>query len=157
MTKIRNPKFAILIHKLYQVYWFVSRLESKGVKIILKTSEEKFLFVRLTYFPNTWTFPGGGVSRNEDHDSAAQRELKEETGVEIDKQKLRLVGTMEFDHEYKKDTIKIFAGVSEEVPLSIDGKEVAEARWFSKNKFPNMGPNAKRIFNFYENNEINIE
>lgn len=150
MTKTRNLKLARIIYNLSQAYCFIFRPNTRGVKIIVKTLEEKFLLVRLTYFPNTWTFPGGGVSRNENYDSAAQRELKEETGIQIDKQKLRLVGAMEFKHEYKKDTVQIFAGVSEEIKLVIDGKEVAEAGWFLKSEFPSMGPNTKRIFEFYE-------
>lgn len=152
MTKTRNLKLARIIYNLSQVYCFIFRPHTKGVKVVIKTPEEKFLLVRLTYFPNTWTFPGGGVSRNENYDSAAQRELKEETGVEIDKQKLRLVGPMEFSHEYKKDTVQIFAGESEEIKPIIDGKEVVEASWFLKSDFPNMGPNTRRIFEFYERN-----
>lgn len=153
MTQIRSPILARSIHKLFQIYWYIFRPDSYGVKIILKSADNKFLLVRLTYFPNTWTFPGGGASRGEDIFSAMQRELREEVGIIIEKQNLSLIGPLGFNHEYKKDTIYIFAGNSEEIKPIIDGTEVVESRWFSKNEFPTMGPNAKRIFEFYERNK----
>lgn len=154
MKNTRSEKFAKLILNIHRIYWFFVRPRSQGVKIILKTPEEKFLLVRLTYYPNSWTFPGGGVLRGEDAYVAAQRELKEETGIVIDKNSITCLGSMFFDHEYKKDTIFIYKADSEEVPIMVDGKEVAEAGWFSKKEFPPMGPNAKKIFNFYGKKQV---
>ena len=151
MKNIRHPLFAKFILNSNKIYWFFFRPKSQGVKVVLKTPEEKFLLVRLTYYPNNWTFPGGGVLRGENIQTAAQRELKEEKGVALAKDSIFYLGNMLFNHEYKKDTLHIYKAVSREIPPIVDGKEVAEAKWFLKNEFPAMGQNAKKIFDFYEN------
>lgn len=154
MTKIRSPLLARSIHKLFKLYWLIFHPDSLGVKVVAKTPDGRFLLVRLTYYPNSWTFPGGGVKKGEELDDAAQRELKEETSLFVDKNKLRLMGPMEFNHENKKDTIYIFSADSAEIEPIIDGMEVAEAGWFHKSDFPFMGPNAQKIFEFYERNRF---
>lgn len=154
MKNVRNVKFAKFILNLHRIYWFFVRPDSQGVKIILRTPEEKFLLVRLTYYPNSWTFPGGGVLRGESIHTAAQRELEEETGVVLTKDSIFYLGSMLFNHEYKKDTLHIYKAISKEMSAVVDGKEVAEVGWFSKNKLPVMGPNARKILDFYEKNNL---
>ncbi len=48
--------------------------------------DKKVLFVRCNYEPNkgTWTLPGGYAEHTETLDEAVKRELKEETGIEIE-------------------------------------------------------------------------
>lgn len=43
-------------------------------------------------FPLQWNFPGGGVEPNEDGNNAAQREFREEVGVEPPLNALKFVG-----------------------------------------------------------------
>ena len=54
-----------------------------GVGIVLLNSDNKvFVGKRIDNPVNFWQLPQGGVDKNEDLLSAANRELKEETGVE---------------------------------------------------------------------------
>ncbi len=48
--------------------------------------DRKVLFVQRNYEPNkgTWTLPGGYAEHTETLDEAVKRELKEETGIEIE-------------------------------------------------------------------------
>lgn len=48
--------------------------------------DRKVLFVQRNYEPNkgTWTLPGGYAEHTETLDDAVKRELKEETGIEIE-------------------------------------------------------------------------
>ena len=58
-----------------------------GARVML-VDGDKVLLIRHTYVPG-WQFPGGGVGPGETVESAARRELLEETGYRIE-------GAMEF-------------------------------------------------------------
>lgn len=135
------------------MYWWFVRPNTQGVKAVI-TSQNKILLVRLTYYPNTWTFPGGGVKKKETPLHAAIRECKEEVGIDL--QNLIYVGVLSFGHEYKKDTVHVFAseGVSIKQEIISDLIEVAEAKWFSLDALPSIGPNAKKILELYTSNKI---
>ena len=98
--KSRNLIIAKLINKTFRFYWFFRRPQTKGVKVLIFNSNKKILMVRLTYYPNTWTFPGGGVNKKENTKDAALRECKEEVGIELSF--VDLITTLDFKHEYKK-------------------------------------------------------
>lgn len=139
----RNTFLAKLINKLHRAYWFIVRPHTKGVKVLIFNAEDKILMVRLTYYPDTWTFPGGGIDSKELPQTAAKREVKEE--VEIELPEINFVAKLNFDHEYKKDTVFIFRTDVQNVDLKNDSKEIAESGWFSLNALPHMGKNAQKI------------
>lgn len=142
---MRNSLIAICIHRLCRVYWFIFRPRTQGVKVLV-LNQGKILMVRLTYYPNTWTFPGGGIHKNEDGRNAAIRECREETGIRLcDPEYL---GSIDFDHEYKKDTVFVFRETIDDQELVIDGTEVAEAKWYGLDELPPIGDNAKKIVEF---------
>jgi 8-oxo-dGTP diphosphatase len=99
--------------------------------------------IRQTYYPKTWTFPGGGVNKKEEPENAVLRECKEE--VDIDLKEIDFVTTLDFNHEYKKDHVFIYKAKVKNSDFVIDGREVAEASWFDLDKLPKMGKNAKKI------------
>ena len=125
------------------MYWFVTRPKTTGVKVLLFNQENKVLMVRLTYYPTTWTFVGGGVHKNETPEAAATRECREEVGIVL--QTTDFVTTLDFNHEYKKDTVYIFQASINTSDYTIHPKEIAEAAWFEVNDLPHMGKNAQRI------------
>jgi len=141
--KTRNRYLAQFINKLHRIYWFIARPKTRGVKVIIFNQEDKILMVRLTYYPNTWTFVGGGVNKNEKPEDAILRECKEEVGIEL--MSSDFITTLDFNHEYKNDTLFIYKAKVNNPDFQIDRKEVAEARWFDLSDLPNMGKNAKRI------------
>ena len=123
---MRNQTVAIFINKLYRAHWFITRPKTKGVKALL-FNQGKILMVRLTYYPDTWTFPGGGVHRDESTNEAIIRECKEE--VDITLEHPEYIGDLHFEHEYKKDTVSVFKENIDNPDIKIDGKEVVEANW----------------------------
>ena len=143
LKNARNKHFAQAINKLNRVYWFFIRPKTRGVKVIIFNKENKILMIRLTYYPNTWTFVGGGVNKKEKPEDAILRECREEVGIELEK--INFVKTLNFNHEYKKDTLYIYKTKVSDSNFVIDRKEVAEANWFSLDSLPNMGKNAKKI------------
>lgn len=59
-----------------------------------------------SFLPNVWEFPGGGVETGEKLCLALKRELKEEVGLDISKERLNLIGVSEEisnDNNIKRD------------------------------------------------------
>jgi 8-oxo-dGTP pyrophosphatase MutT (NUDIX family) len=110
--------------------------------------------VRLTYFPNTWTLPGGGVGKEEDPLTAVIRECKEEIGVNL--KDPQYVDQLKFEHEHKKDTLFLYRSEIKDVQISPDGKEIAEAKWFALDALPPMGPNAQKMLALATNAKQNF-
>lgn len=139
----RNIFLAKLINKLHRAWWFITRPSTKGVKVLIFNHKNQVLMIRLSYYPDSWTFPGGGVDTGENSRSAAKREVKEEVGIKLSK--IDFITTLDFKHEHKKDTVFVYQATVESVEVEIDEKEVVEADWFSLEELPPMGSNAKRI------------
>ena len=76
--------------------------------------------------PEKWGFPGGGVEEAEDFETAAYRELEEETGVQLDSG-LELVDvfTVFHHHSATDDEMALFAA---RVDLTDDDIVVGEGR-----------------------------
>lgn len=142
-NKTRNTYLAQLINKLNRLYWFLARPKTRGVKVVIFDHQNKILMVRLTYYPNTWTFVGGGVDSKETPENAAKRESKEEVGIEL--KDIDFVTKLKFNFENKKDTVFVYKATVENTNVTIDHTEVAEAVWFDLSELPSMGKNAKRI------------
>ena len=137
---------AILIRNIHIAYWFVMRPTTRGAKVGI-FYRDKILLVRLTYYPNAWTFPGGAVNKKETPKEALIRECKEEVGVELTN--VQLMGDLYFDQHYKKDTVFVFKAVATDPKIVIDNWEVAEAGWFNLDNLPPMGKNSKAMLDLF--------
>ena len=104
-----------------------------GVMIIGKDFEGQILLVRHSYGPDEWFFPGGGIATGEEPEAAARRELREETGCEIEG--LRLVGTVDETISGGAHKGYLFEGVVHDMPEA-DGREIVEARFFPTHSLP---------------------
>jgi mutator protein MutT len=145
---MRNSLFAVFLNKLFRTYWFIVRPITRGVKVLI-FNEGKILMIRQTYYPNTWTFPGGGIHKCETPLNAVIRECKEEVGIQLNNPEY--IGDICFNHEYKRDTVSVYKETVSSLEVHTDWKEVAEAGWFKLDKLPNMGKNAKSLLNFVYN------
>ncbi len=126
-----------------QVYWWVFRPRSSGVKCVL-THKDEVLLVRHTYGPRGWELPGGSRKRGEAAEAAATREIHEELGLSVDA--WRSLGRIEVLVDHHKDSLYCFSAEvgsldvdSLEVDspeLVIDRAELAAAEWFPKAQLP---------------------
>ena len=74
---IFSSKFGLaVLHK----YFLFMRGMTLGVRILVQNRQGEILLVQHTYVPG-WLLPGGGVDHGEDVETAARRELYEETGI----------------------------------------------------------------------------
>lgn len=86
------------------------------------------------YFPLHWDFPGGKLEPDENPLAGIAREVKEETGLDI--QPLEILGVYEFDLDNKGDNTHRFTIYSTEI-ISGDltlSEEHIEQRWATKDE-----------------------
>lgn len=139
-------------------------MKTKYADFILFNEEGKILILKRSvredvYKPNTWVIPGGHVDEGESFIEAAKRELKEESGISIDK--CYNVGTYEDD----KCHIEYFSSFvdSKENNVTLDDEETVNYTWVDFEELKNydmifnMKENILKIFNIKKEKQINWE
>lgn len=93
-------------------------------------------------YAGAWAFPGGFVDADEDAETAARRELHEETGLALDVPLEQLRTYTAPDRDPRGRTISIahlahLAPVAD-VPEPTAGDDAADARWFPVDDLPEL-------------------
>lgn len=146
MTTIKGM-FLKTIFPLAKIYWFFSRPYHEASRVVV-THEEKFLMIRHTYSGYYWTFPGGRLKKNELPSDGAIREVKEEVGIILGK--VIPTGQFSFNSDFKTGVMYTFWAPVDSLEFKIDGVELAEARWFTKDNLPKeFGKNAQQVYKNY--------
>lgn len=122
-----------IVNPFQSAYWYIIRPQTRGVKCLIERNG-KFLMIRNSYGQQYWTFPGGGVKRNESPKAAAQRELSEEVGIQVDN--WLFLGDYFSTRQYKRDTVSCFFAKVTSDDYKIDNAEVVEAAWFAISEIP---------------------
>ena len=117
------------------------RPNTKGVKGIVVDDHDRVLLVRHTYV-NGWHLPGGGVKRRENSFDALERELLEETGVEV-KGDPRLLGRYGDRISGRNDVLAVYI-VSEWSQSIHANLEIAEAHFYPVAALPKGTTSATR-------------
>ncbi|MBW2981902.1 NUDIX domain-containing protein [Candidatus Woesearchaeota archaeon] len=85
----------------------------------------------------TWTMPGGKLDFGETPDEGARREAEEETSLNIDKEKLKLISvTNEVVHDAHFITLGFLCENFSGEPKVMEPDEITEWRWFDLNDLP---------------------
>ena len=125
-----------------------------GVGIVLLNSDNKvFVGKRIDNSVNFWQMPQGGVDDNENLLYAANRELKEETGVkstklikeidnwliyELPKNLLGKIWKGKYRGQKQKWFIMRFVGDEEEINIKTKNAEFKEWKWIDVNQLLNV-------------------
>jgi len=121
-----------------------------GVGIVVLNKENKvFVAKRIDNPKNFWQMPQGGVDKNEDHLTAALRELKEETGIknvqlikefdefityELPSHLLGIIWKGKYRGQEQKWFIMKFLGNDNEINIKTKHPEFLEWKWIDLDK-----------------------
>ena len=114
---------------------------------------DKILLIRRGNYPykNFWALPGGFFEKSdEDLNFGAQRELKEETGIDIDPKYFRQIKTYghNFDPRMKIVDVAFSVRVNKKDMDKVKGLDDAcDARWFQIDELPKLGFHHEQIIN----------
>ena len=127
----------------------------RAVDILVKNSNKILLQKRSSQkdtFPGFWTISAGGhVSYGETYEQAAQRELKEELGVDSE---LNILGKKLFDTGAEQEYSTVYETTYSTNNFNLDQTEVKEIAWIEIDKLAqfiadnNVTPSAKQSLMF---------
>jgi 8-oxo-dGTP pyrophosphatase MutT (NUDIX family) len=137
MRRLRIPVLRIL----YRVAWRGLQLRSllpgrgRGVKCLI-THGGSVLLVRHTYGErDTWYVPGGRMRRDESPLAAAEREMREELGVEGLLWRELATSDLRLDRIAVRVTT-LHAELEDPAAVRLDPVELQEAGWFDPSALP---------------------
>lgn len=117
-----------------KVHW----LDSSPCAAVLLKHEGKFLFIRRNYDPwkDHWSIPAGYMEHGENPKRTAVRELKEETGIALEKNSLEIIDAVDLTHPNGKEVVVIvYRAEAENVDVSFND-EVSEAELLGETEIP---------------------
>lgn len=123
----------------------------EGKVLLGKRNDDPEKADSLLHGEGTWTLPGGKLDFKEDLLDCAYREALEETGVKVDKGKLKIVSvTNDIVEDAHFVTIHFLAEEFEGEPEAMEPEEITEWRWFNLNDLPSpmFFPSEKAIKNY---------
>lgn len=113
-------------------------LTTDCVVLTTHSTSPKVLLIKRKHppFKGFWAFPGGFVNMDEDLESAAARELEEETAIRgIQLKQFKTYGHPLRDPRHRTVTVVFAAFVENEIhPIPAD--DAAEANWFALDSLP---------------------
>ncbi len=116
------------------LWWRLAKPCTVGVRGIVWNKAGELLLVRHNYGGRRWFLPGGGHRGSESPEEAMVREMREETGLEVEI--VGLVGVYFYTGWYKRDHIYIFACRYVDGEVHHVGGEIADIGWFSPENLP---------------------
>lgn len=97
-------------------------------------------------FKGLWAVPGGFLEMDEELETAAARELFEETGIEgIKLKQMHAFGTVGRDPRGRMITIVYTATLDKEIEPKA-GDDAAEAKWFDVQNLPELAFDHSEVF-----------
>jgi ADP-ribose pyrophosphatase YjhB (NUDIX family) len=139
---IPAPLHRFALRTAYRLIWNWLRIVKparRGTSVIVEREDGHILFVRHSYGSTAWCFPGGGRKRDEDAESCARREMREDLGRGI--VSIEPVGVIEEEINTSPHSSAVFAARLDGEPR-IDGREIIEARFFDPASPPPGMPHA---------------
>ena len=116
----------------WYILWLAHRKFIIGVSGVVTNGQGQILLLRHRFWqPGSWGLPSGYANRNETLENTLCREVREETGLEIQVTRfLRMVSGFRLRLEVS------FAGKLTGGTFRLDPKEVIEARFFLQDALP---------------------
>ena len=134
MSKYRN-------HRLMYSYEYPHPAVTVDVSVFTwQGNQLKLLLIQRANDPHKgkWALPGGFIDIDEDLEAAARRELKEETGLDVDNiEQLHTFGNPDRDPRERVITIVYTSVVSNQFQVNA-ASDAAKAEWFNIEALPEL-------------------
>lgn len=104
-----------------------------GAAAIILNDEGEILLVKHNYGKYNWELPGGGSEQNESAEDTAKREVREETGLEV--QVGRLTGVY-YDPTRDMHHFAFMCNIQDNHKPQPDAKEVTECKYYCLDNLP---------------------
>lgn len=95
-------------------------------------------------FKGEWMLPGGFIEMNEDAATAAKREAKEETGLDVEL--MGIIGVYSDPSRDSRGTVSIaYLAIPLNDTLKTQENETSEVKWYPIDKLPELGCDHEKI------------
>ncbi len=127
----------------WRLMWLRNATFMVGVTGVVRDAQGRVLLLRHRYWPEgrEWGFPGGYAVRGETFEGTVEREVREETGLEVEVTRLIHVRS-----GYRLRIEVAYEAVPVGGTLRPDGTEILEARWFDPARLPERMQPSHRAF-----------
>ena len=105
--------------------------------VVLNNRKEVLLLNHVLRPYSGWGLPGGFIERGEQPEDAIKREVREETGIELES--VRQISV----RVHARHVEMVFAAVSNQTP-KIKSREIMEVGWYAQDKIPSGLPRSQR-------------
>ncbi|GAF03097.1 NUDIX domain-containing protein [Saccharicrinis fermentans] len=122
------------------------------VILITKGKQPQILLIERKHEPyeGCWAFPGGFLDMDEDLETAALRELQEETHIQnIQIKQFKSYGGVQRDPRGRTISVVFYAFI-EDVLMVQPGDDASKAKWFSLEKIPTLAFDHSLILNEFK-------
>jgi len=127
--------FVRLRHRLFHLWFLVSRPMTLGVRVLVEDGDKRILLVRHVYVDG-WYLPGGGVEKGDTLEATARKEVEEETGIRLEDD-VQLLGMFLNAGASKRDHVGLYACRRYRVAHAFEpNREIAEIGFFSPDALP---------------------
>jgi 8-oxo-dGTP pyrophosphatase MutT (NUDIX family) len=125
----------LLRNALVHTYFRLKRPMTLGVRVLAVNEVGQICLVRHTYTPG-WHLPGGGVERGETCLQAAVKEAREEVGLVIAPQDLRLVSVHANFENFPGDHVLLYEAAAWTTTTTQNTHEIAEFGFYDPATLP---------------------
>lgn len=132
MNRVKVGSWKFLKPFQWRALWLAHDKFIIGVNGVILDDKENVLLLRHTYWPEgSWGLPSGYAEHGEKLEETLAREVKEETGYEIEVKKL-----LQLTSGYQLRLEVSYLGKLVSGKLRIDPKEILEAKFFPLDNTP---------------------
>ena len=122
-----------LAHGVRRHWWWLFQTKLEGCRVLAIDRAGRVLLIRHSYGSGNWLLPGGGIASGEAPLAAAQRELAEETGLQL--AQARCLAVIDEPLYGTINRVHLVCGTAQG-DLRCDGREVIAARFFAAADWP---------------------